>query len=159
MAFPLLIPLGIAIGALIIAAREKKAEPKKELPPPHTPPLEQNMLMALPDGSIGYKPEARPIMLGALKVKTIEPTNNDHYFWLDDYSYNGAFPDPGKSAWWLAKNVHALGKNIWVVPTLLDPTPQRRQLLWTDQGQSPPKSANLALLLSFKDPWPGGEQP
>lgn len=118
-----------------------------------TPDQEKALLVDLPGGYKGYKPEVRAMFVDTLANRAIRESGHDNSAWLDDHEGRVS---AGQNAYLAAYKLHELGHNIWITPTLLDPTPQSRLLYWTTkESPNPPKDANLALLVSFADQWPG----
>lgn len=159
-------------GALLFFLTRGKGEGKG--PPPGVPPQQEQALLVMSGDQLAYRPEARGLILQ--RLRTLSPkgpiplaavTEKDAKGLADPFLYElidrGHIVPPGKQAYESARGLHAMGRNVWVSPTMMSPTPQKRFLYSTDPevDADPPNSlqGRVALLVSFKDTWPalGGE--
>lgn len=111
-----------------------------------------------------YLPEIRGLLAEGLHSKEVTDALVKPDGSVAEITEKGTFVPAEKSAYTLARGYHAAGYNIWVTPTLMNaPAGQKRFLVITTRPELgdplPPKShANVALLVSFADPWPGAAE-
>lgn len=144
----LLLLLGLG-GLLLLGKDAKEAKAK----PGQTPPEEQALLMYV-DGRKIYRPEARPLVIQALRRFSVDigDTGDPLMNILKDEQ---TIVEPGRSAYNAAQLAHSGGFNVWVSPTLMSKSKEDRILYLTSaDNPQPPIALDVALLALASEPWP-----
>ena len=152
MAFLLL----LGLGALLLLTTSSK-EPQM-LKASKTTPAEAELI----DTSSGfkvYRPDVRGLLVESLRTKTVGPNLDADTFIITE---TGNMLPTGESAYWTIKQLHAMGRSIWISPTLLNPDAVAGTTRWvhltmapTLGVSTPPPNLDVALLAPYNQPWPG----
>jgi len=180
MALPLPLLLLVGLGLALLTQEKKKTNGK--IAPRAGEEIisaqELEFLDRLPDGSLRYKPESH--LLGAMSLQTKEAkpfqamgsAGELGFTMIQHDPFNELKPDPVPSsfvgaihvanAYEAAKQLHSLGFDVWITPTLFprdDQIHADKFLVGFPPAVKPIKDVLLALYRKASDPWPIQEQP